>query len=151
MEIQALLTSNILPNDIVCQEIYKHLWRNRNLLNEAQTEAIVQDHFHLKKIIRAYFNCDQYSHVQECGDYQIYFLDVLTSDMLYFLNDFENYTWQGGLTSPSLEKRCPNLTEKNIKLLSYDVPKLICFLWKQMTTSMKVEFYQQTRQFYVLD
>jgi hypothetical protein len=115
-------------------------------LNEAQTEAIVQDHFHLKKIIRAYFICDQYSHVQECGDYQIYFLDVLTGDMLYFLNDLK-----GGLTSPALEKRCPDLTEKNIKLLSHDFPKLICFLWKQMTTSMKVEFYQETRQFYVLD
>jgi hypothetical protein len=113
MELQALLTSNILPNDIVFHEIYKHLWRNKNLLNEAQTEAIVQDHFHLKKIIRAYFHCEQFSHEEYCGDYDIYFLDSLVADMLYFLNDNENYTWQGGLTSPSLEKRCPDLTENN--------------------------------------
>jgi hypothetical protein len=55
-------------------------------------------------------------------------------------------TWQGGLTSPSLEKRCPDVfTEKNINMYtSGDLSKFTFFLWKQMTGSMKSEFYQQT-------
>jgi hypothetical protein len=69
------------------------MWRNRNLLNEAQTEAIVEDHFHLKKIIRAYFNCVDYSHVEyqegeEEDDYDYnakpYYMDMLMDDMIHF-------------------------------------------------------------------
>jgi hypothetical protein len=156
MELQALLTSNILPSDIVCQEIYKHLWRNKNLLNEAQTEAIVEDHFHIKKIIRAYFNCEDYLHVEYDEDdeefgYSIHYMTALTGDMLYVLNDFENFTYPGGLTSPSLEKRCPDLfTEKYIKMYgSGDLLEFTFFLWKQMTGSMKSEFYQSTREYFM--
>jgi hypothetical protein len=132
MELQALLASNILPSDIVCQEIYKHLWRNRNLLNEAQTEAIVEDHFHLKKIIRAYFICDQYSHIEydeddEDDDYDYdaeeHYLSALVSEMLCFLK-YENYSWD-------------------------DSMKTIYFLWKKMTVSMKSELYQSTREYYM--
>jgi hypothetical protein len=143
MELQALLTSNILPNDIVFQKIYNQLWRNRNLLNEAQTEAIVHDHFHLMKIIRAYSNSNEFSH-DEYSDY--YFMAALTTDMLLFLNyDFENYTWQDGFTSPSLKERCPDLTEENMDDLSY----LTFFLWKQMRRSMKADFYQHTIEVYM--
>jgi hypothetical protein len=142
MEIQALLTSNLLPNDIVCQEIYKHLWKNRNLLNEAQTEAIVEDHFHLKKIIRAYFNCVDYSHVEEDDDYEEedddydydydakpYYMDMLMDDMIRFP------------ISPSLKK--------NFEMLSNYPMKLICLLWKEMTESRKAEFYQETKEYYM--
>jgi len=88
MELQALLTSNIL--------------------------------LHIKKIIRAYFNSEDYLHVEydendEEFGYSIHYMMALTGDMLYVLNDYENFTYPGGLTSHSLEKRCPDLfTERSI-------------------------------------
>ena len=108
------------------------------MLNETQTESIVNCDFHLKKIIRAYFNSNEYGHDEECDDSD-YFVGVMNGNMLYFLNGWENYTWQGG-DSSALEKRCPDLTEKN--LYSYDHPSCgpydqTKFLWKQMTTSQK--------------
>lgn len=92
------------------------------------------------KIIRAYSKSNEFSH-DEYSYY--YFMAALTTDMLLFLYyDFENYTWQCGFTSPSLKERCPDLTEDNMD----DLPYLTFFLWKQMTTSMKLDFYEHTRR-----
>ena len=41
MELQALLLSNNIPNDIVINEIYNHLWRNKNVLNEKQKRSLL--------------------------------------------------------------------------------------------------------------
>jgi hypothetical protein len=139
MELQALLTSKSLPNEIVIQEIYNHLWRNRNLLNEAHTEAIVYDHFHMKKIIHSYFISENLSKDSKSDDY---FLAWLENDMISCLND--NQSLIDGL-SHSLKAECPDLTIS--QLLGCEsvekLPEKIYFLWKQMTSCKKLEFYQR--------
>jgi hypothetical protein len=137
MELQALLTSNILPKDIVIHNIYNHLWRNRNLLNKSQIESIVEDHFHMKKIIRMYFRCENLSNDQNSDDY---FLIWLENDMIYCLND--NQQLINGI-SPLLKNECPDIT---LNLLigcgSIDkLPEKIYFLWKHMTYEKKMYFY----------
>jgi hypothetical protein len=104
------------------------------MLNEAQTESIVNCDYHLKKIMRVYLHCKDFGHEEEDPD------TAFNGDMLNFLNDGENYTWQGG-DSSALENRCPDLTKENID--SYDKTGLTKFLWKQMTTSQKLECYER--------
>ena len=140
MEIQALLLSNSIPNDIVINEIYNHLWRNKNVLNEKQKEAIVNDHFHLKKIIQAYFNDTSLSKNKNSTNYFLYWLE---NDMLSVLND--NYPYIDGV-SPNLKKECPYV---NLDwLLSLDnvdeLPDKIYTIWKMMTTNKKNIMYELT-------
>lgn len=142
MELQALLTSNILPNDIVCHEIYNHLWRNRNLLNTAQTDAIVYDHFHMKKILNFYHTSENLSKNSE-SDY--YFLVWLENDLISCLND--HLPLIDGL-SPLLKAECPDMTVA--RLLECEsiekLPEKIYFLWKNMTYQKRSYFYQMCVQ-----
>ena len=140
MELQALLLSNNIPNDIVINEIYNHLWRNKNVLNEKQKEAIVHDHFHLKKIIRTYFNDSSLSKNKESMDY---FLCWLENDMLSVLND--DYAYIDGL-SPNLKKECPDITKEWLLSLSSmdDLPDKIYTIWKMMTPNKKNIMYDRT-------
>lgn len=143
MEIQALLTSNILPNDIVCNQIYNHLWRNRNILNEAQTDSIVNDDFHLKKIVRLYLNgvyslslraylngtenvvVEKYSDDYFMKLYNDVGLNGLNNDMCRFL--------MKGVEDEELYQPAELYQDK-----LYHTQ----LVWKQMTTSDKLEFYQ---------
>lgn len=140
MELQALLLSNNIPNDIVINEIYNHLWRNKNVLNEKQKEAIVHDHFHLKKIIRTYFNDTSLSKNKESMDY---FLCWLENDMLSVLND--DYAYIDGL-SPNLKKECPDITKKWLLSLNSmdELPDKIYTIWKMMTPKKKNIMYERT-------
>lgn len=140
MELQALLLSNNIPNDIVINEIYNHLWRNKNVLNEKQKEAIVHDHFHLKKIIKTYFNDTSLSKKKESMDY---FLCWLENDMLSVLND--DYAYIDGL-SPNLKKECPDITKEWLLSLNSmdELPDKIYTIWKMMTTNKKNIMYNRT-------
>ena len=140
MELQALLLSNCLSNDIVINEIYNHLWRNKNVLNEKQKESIVNDHFHLKKIIQTYFN-DKSLSKSTCS--MNYFLCWLENDMLSVLND--DYAYIDGL-SPNLKKECPHITKEWLLSLNSidDLPDKIYTIWKMMTPNKKNIMYERT-------
>jgi len=140
MELQPLLLSNSIPNDVVIGEIYSHLWRNKNVLNKKQKEAIVHDHFHLKKIIQTYFNDTSLSKNKESMDY---FLCWLENDMLSVLND--DYAYIDGL-SPNLQKECPHITKEWLLSLSSidELPDKIYTIWKMMTPNKKNIMYERT-------
>lgn len=140
MELQALLLSNSIPNDIVIHEIYNHLWRNKNVLNALQKDSIVNDHFHLKKIIQTYFNDTSLSKIKESQDY---FLCWLENDMLNVLNDDRSF--MDGL-SENLKNECPHIDME--WLLSMDsndeLPRKVYDLWKMMTPKKKNIMYERT-------
>lgn len=140
MELEALLLSNNIPNDIIVNEIYNHLWRNKNVLNVKQKNAIEHDHFHLKKIIRTYFNDTSLSKNKESMDY---FLCWLENDMLSVLND--DYAYIDGL-SPNLKKECPDISKEWLLSLSSmdDLPDKIYTIWKMMTPNKKNIMYERT-------
>lgn len=139
MELQALLLSKKIPNDIVINEIYNHLWRNKNVLSEKQKAAIVHDHFHLKKIIQTYFSDTSFSKNKESMDYFMYWLE---NDMLSVLND--DYAYIDGL-SPNLQKECPHITKEWLLSLDNidDLPDKIYTIWKMMTTNKKRIMYER--------
>ena len=140
MELQALLLSNSFSNDIVIHEIYNHLWRNKNVLNENQKESILNDHFHFKKIIQTYFNDTSLSKNKDSMDYFLYWLE---NDMLGVLNDDCPYI--DGL-SQSLLIECPNIT-KDWLLSSNsidDLPNKIYTIWKMITQNKKNIMYERT-------
>tara|TARA_Y100000389_G_scaffold64707_1_gene60776 strand:- start:208 stop:693 length:486 start_codon:yes stop_codon:yes gene_type:complete len=140
MELQALLLSKSIPNDIVVNEIYNHLWRNKKVFNQKQKEAIVHDHFHLKKIIQTYLNDTSLSENKESMDY---FLCWLYNDMLSVLND--DYAYIDGL-SLNLKKECPDISKEWLLSLDNidDLPDKIYTIWKMMTTNKKNIMYERT-------
>ena len=116
MEIQALLTSYIIPNEIVSNEIYKHLWRIMNLLNEEQTEALQYKKKKKKKIIRTYFNSEEF--FTSCGE-KCEEIDLLSSSFVK-----ENVSGDP-------------LTEENVEIL-----RSFYRLSRPMTRSMKIQLNQ---------
>lgn len=137
MEIQALLLSNMFPNDIV-YEIHNKLCMNKIILTDLQKESIIFDHFHLKKIILRYYRNTLFGRNPNDDDYFMYWLE---NDMLNVLNDDKPYIY--GL-SRNLRAECPELTKEY--LLSSPVweqlPKKIYFIWKMMTVEKKLKMYQ---------
>ena len=140
MELQPLLLSNVITNDVVINVIYNHLWRNKNILNDSQKESIIHDHFRLKKILKRYFDDNSLSKSPSHSDY---FLAWLENDLVGVLND--NYPLIFGL-SAELKKECPNITMD--ELLNFDtvdkLPDKIYWLWKLMTQEKKLRMYELT-------
>lgn len=136
MEIQTLFLSNMFPNDIV-YEIYKKICVNRDILTDLQKEAILNDHFHLKKIIKSYYKNNLYGRDPNDDDYFMYWLE---NDMLNVLNDDTPFIY--GL-SDNLKAECPGLT-KDYLLSSpplKQLPEKIYILWKFMTCFKKIKMY----------
>ena len=136
MEIQTLLLSNVLPTDIVLNNIYNHLWRIKSPLTKDLKESIVNDHFRFKKIVMSYYNSEIYSRRPES---QFYFLDYLLNDMIDVLND--NYMMIDGV-SPNLSNECPWMT---IDYLMDDMDGVLNSklydIWKIMTPEKKQIMY----------
>ena len=136
MEIQPLLESNVLPVDVVVNNIYNHLWRLKSPLTRELKESIVHDHFRFKKIVMSYYNSDIYSRHPES---QFYFLDYVINDMIDILND--NHMMSDGISN-NLLTECPWIT---IDYLMDDMngalDSKLYDLWKIMTPEKKQLMY----------
>lgn len=142
MEILPLLQSNCIPNDIILNDIYNHLWRIKTPLSKELKDAIVYDHFHFKKTLLMYYNnVDQFSRNKQDDDY---FLIWLENDLVGILND--ERPLMDGLTD-NLMKECPTLTKDY--LLGYDhvdnLPNKVYELWRMMTPEKKKRMYELSR------
>ena len=140
MEIQALLLSNSISNDVVLENIYKHLWKLKGSINPNLKQAITQDHYKLKKIVMKYYNDTSLSRDDRHTDF---FLAWLENDLLGVLND--DRPFMDGLTE-NLKRECPGVTMD--KLVSYesvnDLPDKVYWLWTLMTPEKKRIMYERT-------
>lgn len=140
MELQALLLSKTLPTDVVLHHIYPQLCKNRNILTEPQKESIINDHFHLKKIIRQYRNDTSLSLNKRSSDYYMYWME---NDMIGILNNDQSLI--NGI-SDSLLQECPEVT-KAFLLESAPVDMLadrLYTLWTMMTPEKKRIMFERT-------
>jgi hypothetical protein len=139
MELQALLLSSVLPQDVVLNDIYNHLWRNKNVLTDDLKTAIIHDHFRLEKIVMKYYNDTSLSRKPSHDDY---FLCWLENDLLGVLND--DMGFMDGL-SENLQRECPGITRD--WLLSCesvdDLPEKVYSVWKLMTNEKKAIMYER--------
>lgn len=141
MEILPLLQSNSLPNDVIVNNIYNHLWRIKTPLSKDLKHAIIYDHFHFKKILMMYYmNVDQFTRNKNDEDY---FLIWMENDMVSILND--NQSLLDGL-SENLKEECPTLTKEYLMRLDHvdDLPNKVYELWKMMTVEKRKTFYELT-------
>lgn len=138
MEIQPLLLSDALPNHVVLRHIYPHLWRNRKLLTEEQTEGICDMWFYLRTIIDRYMGDTSLSLDETSMDYFAWWLE---NDLLGVLNDDRSY--MDGL-SEGLRRECPGVTKDFLMSPSTieTVFDKIEFVWSLMT------FEKRMRMFY---
>lgn len=143
MELQPFLLSNRLPKEIVLHEIYKYLWKNRNVLTDVQKDSIINDHFHLNKIVNKYYNDSSLSRNKRS---ERYFLLWLENDILSVLNDDRGFI--DGI-SDNLLIECPGVTKGF--LLSCDsiddLPEKIYTLWTMMTPIKKTTMYNRTNHY----
>jgi hypothetical protein len=142
MEILPLIQSNVIPLDVVLNDIYNHLWKIKSPLSDDLHEAIKHDHFHFKKTLLLYYRSDLFSHnIQDENYYLEWFLSNLTS----VLND--NQLLINGV-SDNLIRECPCMTiEILIHSFVYDkhtITKNIYTLWKLMTQEKKIKMYTES-------
>lgn len=141
MEILPLLQSNCLSNDIVVNEVYKHLWRMKTPLSSELKDAIIWDHFRFKKIVMMYYkNVDQFTRNKNDHDY---FLIWLENDLVGVLND--DKPLYDGMTE-NLKKECPTLTMEYLMRVDHvdELPNKVYELWKMMTTEKRKKLYDLT-------
>ena len=137
MEIQSLLLSDALPNDVVLCHIYPHLWRNRKLLTEEQTQCICEMWFYLRAIINRYMADTSLSLDQSSSDYFAWWLE---NDLLGVLNDDRSY--MDGL-SEGLRRECPGITKDFLMSPSTieTVFDKIAFVWSIMTFEKRMKMF----------
>lgn len=137
MEIQSLLLSDALPNDVVLCHIYPHLWRNRKLLTEEQTQCICEMWFYLRAIINRYMSDTSLSLDQSSSDYFAWWLE---NDLLGVLNDDRSY--MDGL-SEGLRRECPGVTKDFLMSPSTieTVFDKIAFVWSIMTFEKRMKMF----------
>ena len=141
MEILPLLQSKCIPNDIILDGIYNHLWRMKTPLSKELKDAIMYDHFHFKKLVMMYYNnVDQFTRNKNDDDY---FLIWMENDMVGILNDDEPLL--DGLTE-NLKKECPTLTKDYLMSCNHvDIlPNKVYELWRMMTTEKRKKMYELT-------
>lgn len=137
MELEALLLSDVIPRDIVLNDIYKHLCEKKTL-NEEQNNSIIYNHFLFKKVIFKYYRNKQFSRNPLHG--QEYFLYWLENDLIGILND--NIPLNYGL-SENMKKQCHGVT---IEWLTSNVPPeglpdKTYAIWKLMSNEKKQFMY----------
>jgi hypothetical protein len=141
MEILPLLQSRALSNDVILNHIYPHLCRIKSPLTPELKSAIINDHFHLKKILLCYYN-DQANFSRKPRDAD-YFLHWVENDLLLTLND--NRSLLDGLSTKLLIE-CPGVTKEY--LLSYPesgrIQDKIYDLWLIMSCEKKLAMYQRS-------
>ena len=134
MELEALLLSNDLSNDIVIGPIYTQLCSIKKPLSDSLNEAILNQDFYLIKLLHSYRLNKQYSINPNNRDYYLYWLE---NDLVYYLND--KMMLLKGL-SEELKTRFPNVTldflSKKIDII--DLPERIYLLWKMMEKEQRI-------------
>lgn len=137
MEILPLLQSNVLPTDVVLDNIYNHLWRIKSPLSNELMTAIENDHFRLKKIVLKYYNSRDFSRNLNHEDY---FLHWLLNDIIGVMNDREML--MDGI-SENLKKECPWITmDYLLDDMNGKLNEKVYDLWKVMTPEKKSIMYE---------
>ena len=136
MEILPLLQSNALPSDVVLHNIYRHLWRMKSPLSNDLKVAIENDHFRFKKVVMAYYGCEDYTHNRDDMDY---FLNWLLNDIIGVMNDRQML--MDGI-SENLKKECPWITmDYLLDDMNGKLNEKVYDLWKVMTPDKRAQMY----------
>ena len=138
MELEALLLSDAIPNDIVLNDIYGHLCKKK-MLNEEQKNSIIHNHFLFKKIVLKYFRNKQLSRNPSHG--QDYFLYWLENDFICVLNDGMPLNHE---LTENMKKECPGVTIRWLAshVSPKDLPDKTYAIWKLMTPEKKQLMYE---------
>lgn len=137
MELEALLLSNVIPNDIVLYEVYKHLCKKKTL-NVEQKISIINNHFLFKKILLKYYHNKELSRNPSHG--QDYFLYWLENDLIGVLNDGVPLNYD---LTEKMKKECPGVTIKWLAshVSLEDLPDKTYAIWKLLSYEKKQYMY----------
>lgn len=137
MELEALLLSDVIPRDIVLNDIYKHLCKEKTL-NEKQKISIIHNHFLFKKVVLKYYRNKQLSRNPSHG--QNYFLYWLENDLIGVLNDGVPLNYE---LTENMKKECPGVTIKWLAshVSPEDLPDKTYAIWKLMSNEKKQFMY----------
>ena len=133
-QIKTLLLSNLLPTDLIVQEIFsKHLSKNLSPLTAVQKDSITNQNFYFRKILMKYYNV--YDHNPSQWDF---FLNMLDNDLCiainegHILNQYKSeYLQKNPLVLKSL------LTVVSIE----DLPEYLHDTWCILSNEKKLEVY----------
>jgi hypothetical protein len=123
--ISPLLLSNMLPNDLVVNEIFaKHLYKTIYSVSDTQRDSIEHFHFYFKKIVTKYYNTYDRNVLSE-----MFFLNVLDNDLFSAIG--KDLVEQ----NPLLAELC------SYNVLTEDLNDFVYTVWCCLPTEDKLRVY----------